>query len=186
MRFGPTKHFSVKGCYFALIFGGTTCLGNGEFLTTLAPKKCKIFAWLALHNSFSTNDRLARKGIIDSAACPFGSNAEESLENMLLSCPHASSIWSKFHIQNIHNMHSLQEAIMNSGLVPLQQRKNWATIFIALAWNICLKRNRKVFDNNTIPERTMEANCAESIKLWAHRCLKSARREAITNWANGT
>jgi hypothetical protein len=92
MRFGPIKHFSVKGCYFALNFGGTTCLGKEEIWTSLAPKKCKIFAWLALHNRLSTKVRLARKGIIDSAACPIGCNDEESLEHMLFSCPHASSI----------------------------------------------------------------------------------------------
>jgi hypothetical protein len=100
MRFGPTKQFSVKGCYFALNFGGTTCLGNNEIWSSLTPKKCKIFAWLALHNRLSTKDRLVRKGLIDSTVCPFGCNSEESLDHMLFHCPYASTIWGKFHIQN--------------------------------------------------------------------------------------
>jgi hypothetical protein len=62
IKFGAGKHFSVKGCYYyALDFGGTTCLGNDEIWTSLAPKKCKMFAWLALHNCLSTKERLARK-----------------------------------------------------------------------------------------------------------------------------
>jgi hypothetical protein len=184
MRFGPTKHFSVKGCYFALNVGETTYLGNNEIWSSLAPKKCKIFAWLALHNRLSTKDRLARKGLIDSAVCPFGCNSEESLHHMLFHCPHASTIWGKFHIQNTQDSHNLQGVITNLGLVPLQQRKEWATIFIAVAWNIWLARNRKVFDNSTIPIRALEVNCLESVKLWAHKCRKTARREGIKNWAD--
>jgi hypothetical protein len=36
LRFGPTKQFSVKGCSFALYFGGMTCLGNSSSLEYLA------------------------------------------------------------------------------------------------------------------------------------------------------
>jgi hypothetical protein len=33
MRFGPTKHFSVKSCYQAMNWGGVICLGNSEIST---------------------------------------------------------------------------------------------------------------------------------------------------------
>jgi hypothetical protein len=63
MRFGPDKNFSVKSCYYALNFGGTLCAGNQEIWNSFAPKKCKIFAWLALHNRLNTKERLAKRGI---------------------------------------------------------------------------------------------------------------------------
>jgi hypothetical protein len=50
MRFGPDKIFLVKSCYYAFNFGGISCVGNQEICNSFAPKKCKIFAWLALHN----------------------------------------------------------------------------------------------------------------------------------------
>jgi hypothetical protein len=139
----------------------------------LALKKCKIFAWLALHNRLSTKERLARKGVVNSATCPYGCNTDESLDHMLFHCPHSSYIWRKFHIQNVHELQSLQGTITNTGLVPPQQRKEWTTLFIAIVWNIWLARNPRVFDNETIPTRTIEANCIDSIKLWVHHCKKS-------------
>jgi hypothetical protein len=54
---------------------------------------------------------------------------------------------------------------------------------IAIAWNIWLARNRKVFDNVVIPARRLEENCIETIKLWANRCRNQVRWEAITEWA---
>jgi hypothetical protein len=133
------------------------------------------------------------------------SHTEESLEHMLFHCPYSSSIWRKFHIQTVHELQNLQGAITNTGLVPPPQRKEWTlfiaiawniwlarnrrvfdkewTLFIAIAWNIWLARNRRVFDNATIPTRTIEANCIDSIRLWVHRCKKTDRREAIREWA---
>jgi hypothetical protein len=46
-RFGPSKKFSVKGCYYTLNYGGVLRQGNLEIWNSWAPKKCKIFAWLA-------------------------------------------------------------------------------------------------------------------------------------------
>jgi hypothetical protein len=42
MRFGPTKNFSVKGCYHAINFGGTSALGNTEIWNSLAPKNARF------------------------------------------------------------------------------------------------------------------------------------------------
>jgi hypothetical protein len=60
MRFGPHKNFSVKACYFGMNYGGVAFLGNKEIWNSFAPKKYKLFAWLALHNRV-TRERLTRK-----------------------------------------------------------------------------------------------------------------------------
>jgi hypothetical protein len=97
MRFGPNKHFSVKAFYhYAMNFGGVTCLGNSEISTSLAPKKYKMFSWLALHNRLNTRHRLTRRGIISGASCPFGCQEVKILPHLLFSCPHTSFIWQKF------------------------------------------------------------------------------------------
>jgi hypothetical protein len=57
MRFGAHKNFSVKACYYTMNYGGVTVLGNTEIWNSLAPKKCKIFAWLTLHNRVNTRER---------------------------------------------------------------------------------------------------------------------------------
>jgi hypothetical protein len=68
MHFGPDKNFLVKSCYYTLSFGGVSCAGNQEIWSSLAPKKCKNFAWLA--------------------RCPFGCQTEEGLTHLLSLCPH--------------------------------------------------------------------------------------------------
>jgi hypothetical protein len=129
MRFGPDKKFSIKNCYYALNFGGVSCTSNTEIWHSFAPKKCKIFAWLALHNRLSM------------------------------------SIWGKFGVHNIHGLGSVQDSIINPRLVQPARRKDWATIFIAIAWNIWLVW--KVFDNVNMPANSIEKNCWDTISLWA-------------------
>jgi hypothetical protein len=98
MRFGPYKSFSVKACYFAMNYGGVTVLGNIEIWNSLAPKKCKIFAWLALHNRINTKEWMTRKGITSDSACPFGCQTDENLTHLLFACPHSYIIWQRFLI----------------------------------------------------------------------------------------
>jgi hypothetical protein len=86
-------------------------------------------------------------------------------------------IWQKFLI------HVLTQIVTSPGAAPPIYRKEWATIFIAVAWNIWLARNRKVFDNYNISSSWLESNCWETLIIWAHRCKQLNRQEEIKNWA---
>jgi hypothetical protein len=96
MRFGPHKKNSVKACYYAMNFGGVTVLSNSDIWNSLAPKKCKNYAWLALHDRLNTRERLARRGIISESVCPFGCNFDKNLSHLLFACSHTNMIWQKF------------------------------------------------------------------------------------------
>jgi hypothetical protein len=98
MCFGPYKNFSVKACHYAMNFGGVTIPGNTDIWKSLAPKKCKIFTWLALYDRLNTRERLARRGVLAEPTCPFGCQCDESLSHLLFLCPHANIIWQKFVI----------------------------------------------------------------------------------------
>jgi hypothetical protein len=56
MRFGPHKKILVKACYYVMNFRGATVLGNTDIWNSLTPKKCKMFAWLALHDRLNTRE----------------------------------------------------------------------------------------------------------------------------------
>jgi hypothetical protein len=98
---------------------------------------------------------------------PIGCQLDEDLTHLLFLCPHTSFLWRKFKIQNMQGLRSVQDSITNPRLVQPAQRVEWAAIFIAIAWNIWLTRNRKAFDNVVMPARTMGANCWYTISLWA-------------------
>jgi hypothetical protein len=185
MRFGPHKKFSVKACYYAMNFGGVSVLGNTDIWNSWAPNNCKFFTWLALHNRINTRERLYRKRIISYSTCPFGCQSDETLTHLLFSFPHSYMIWQKFLIP-VHlgqSFRSVQDNITRPGAAPPIYHKEWTTIFIAVAWNIWLARNRKVFDNCYISPSRLEGNCWDTLALWAHRCKQLNRREAIRSWA---
>jgi hypothetical protein len=126
-------------------YGGSACFGNNEIWKSLAPKKCKIFAWLAPHNRLSTRDRSAKRGVISDARCPFGCQTDEVPTHLLFNCSHTSFIWNKFQIQGAQDIHMVQDTVTNPRHMQPVQRKDWTTIFIAIDWNIQLTRNGKVF-----------------------------------------
>jgi hypothetical protein len=55
---------------------------------SFALKKCKIFAWLTLHNRLNMKERLLRRGVVTGSTCPFGCQADE--DHMFFLCPHTS------------------------------------------------------------------------------------------------
>ena len=57
-----------------------------------------------------------------------------------------------------------------------------ATILIAIAWNIWLARNIRVFDNVTTPCSAIKENVVQTLQLWKHRTRKEPRSLAIEAW----
>jgi hypothetical protein len=72
-------------------------------------------------------------------------------------------------------------SLHQSAVTPFHH-KEWVTIFIAIAWNIWLARNRKVFDNINTSSRRLEDCCWSSLALWAFHNKKLEGRQAIQNW----
>jgi hypothetical protein len=85
-------------------------------------------------------------------------------------------------VQNVQGFPALQDVITTPAVAPPAKRNEWATILIAIAWNVWLARKRMIFDNSIMPSRRLEINCWDTITLRANRCKKEPR-EAIMNWA---
>ena len=75
--------------------------------------------------------------------CPYGCNAEENVEHVLFTCPHASQVWTA--VGATLN----QWTNMATSLLTLEQNhthqpgSELAMEITAVAWNIWLARNRK-------------------------------------------
>ena len=126
---------------------------------------------------------MARKGLSDSATCPHGCQMDENLNHMLFNCSHISTVWTGFNIFFTNNATNVGEAIFSP---PVNARnigkKDWVSIFLAIAWNIWLARNKKSFDNVNITQERVIANARDSIILWTHRTTSIKRKDAICNW----
>jgi hypothetical protein len=71
---------------------GLRYYGIRIFGTLSLLKKCKIFAWLALHDKLNTRERLSRRGIVPELICPFGCTTDENLSHLLFICPHTNMV----------------------------------------------------------------------------------------------
>jgi hypothetical protein len=137
-----------KSLLFYAFFGGVNCPIANQIWTSLAPKKCKIFTWLAVRGRLKTRDFLVKKTIIENASCPYGYNEEENIEHMLFRCPHTTQIWSALGLTTTQtDMTALLSFDQNH---PHHQNSELSTTIIAVSWNIWLARNQRVFDSFTI------------------------------------
>jgi hypothetical protein len=57
-------------------------------------------------------------------------------------------------------------------------------VLIAIAWNIWLARNIKIFDNVIIPCSAIKENIVQTLHLWKHRTRKEPRSLAIEAWTH--
>ena len=112
----------------------------------------------------------------------YGCNDDENVEHMLFTCPHASQVWTAVGLT------LNQGTNMATSLLTLEQNhthqpgSELATAIIAVAWNIWLARNMKVFDNVTTSCSAIKNNSVQTLELWKHRTKKEARRIAIKAW----
>jgi hypothetical protein len=86
----------------------------------------------------------------------------------------------------------MQGVITNNTNMPTVQRKEWATILIANAWNIWLARNQKVFDGITLRgwrKTVRKQSCfgpTDATKYHDAKLLKTGQRVRLVNlfWNN--
>ena len=160
-----------------LTFGGVLCPIAQDIWSSLAPKKCKIFAWQAAKGRLKTRDILAKKIIIDNALCPYGCDEEENVEHMLFRCPYATQVWTAL-VFALNQQTNMAQALLAAEQIHLVQAGNEAaTILIVIAWNIWLARNRKVFDNVTTPCSAIKENVVQTLQLWKHRTRNNRLQE---------
>ena len=116
-----------------------------------------------------------KKNIIENALCPYGCNEVENVEHLLFKCPYATQEWTAvgFALNQQTNMAQVLLAADNNQLGQVDTEA--ATILIAIAWNIWLAKNRKVFDNVIIPCSTINDNVVQTLHLSKHRIRKETK-----------
>ena len=159
------------------------CLVNPLIWKSLAPKKCKIFLWLAVRDKVYTKQRMARKSLSDSPLCPHGCQEEETIIHLLFSCTHVNRVWLKMGLPNICSCSDIIQALLEPPSNVLQVKDtDWTSIFTAVCWSIWLARNRKSFDNKNTTQEWVASNACDLLRLWMNRTTNSKRREAIHEW----
>jgi hypothetical protein len=136
-------------------------MGNVEIWKFLTPKKCKIFAWLAL--GLNTRERLVNRSIIQEASCPFGCQTDEVLEHLFFLCPHTSSLWHNLPIFSMQGIHTIQAGYVNKSKsgAPVTQERVGNHLHSG-----CMHYMAGQKMNVSTPAGLMKGNCMEIIKLY--------------------
>ena len=126
-----------------------------------------------------------RKGLSDSALCPYGCQSEENIMHMLFSCMFITDVWKFLGIgrQRHYGPESLVQAILQPPPCARSLKKiDWVALLIAITWHIWLARNKKTFEDRRIPQRRVAENIIQDMKIWALRTKKRSRRASILEW----
>lgn len=139
--------------------------------------KIKTFLWLLQHNRLLTRHYLHSIGIATVANCSTCTAASETLNYIFLTCPNAQQYWHIIGIQGyINNL-----STMDSPKLWLHTLIYWKALhlphkltprtFIPLSlWNICLTRNRNLYDKTylkTSPNFVLH----QAIEFCVHGCI---------------
>lgn len=143
-----------------------------------APNKCRIFLWLANKDRLFTNARRFRRGITDSAACPFCTHCE-TIDHLLFGCRQLAPLWGELdslcHNTPVGIAHAWDGDYNN---------KTRSTVLLAVLWNIWKRRNAKVFQNLHLQIDTVASSAADDLRLWSHRCKNAQRQTTLRNWGS--
>lgn len=118
-----------------------------------------------LHNSDA--------GCVCCQQCPI-----ESSLHLLFLCPYAVAIW--FHVANLMSnpifkiASSIDHEIFRSSWTMVRGRgmkkREWATSFLCVAWNIWKNRNAIIFREQGVDAKALAYRCLGEMRLWLQYC----------------
>ncbi|XP_039130839.1 uncharacterized protein LOC120267212 [Dioscorea cayenensis subsp. rotundata] len=163
--------FSVKSFYNFLNDGGLRCDVSGFFLENSCPSKINIFNWLACKNKILTLENLEfrRCNKLPTATCVMCHSAIESVDHLFIHCSFAREVWMYFvNILNLPKPPSSFSLIwvLWRGTVRPSSRIYVDLVVKALAWNIWLARNDRIFNNKIASARCLIMNIDRMLLSW--------------------
>jgi hypothetical protein len=119
------------------------------------PNTAKNFLWRACHNLLPTKDNLLRRKVVDDPRCPICEREPETGLHALWGCPAASDVWG---CSSVVFQKCSYEGMDFLGLAELilfkYGKENWS-LFIQLARQIWMRRNKWVHDGIFIDPNTL-------------------------------
>jgi len=161
----------------------------------LVPPKVEFFMWLTLLGKLNTRQRLCDKGTLpkNQSACTFCTLRPESINHVLLTCPHSQKIWKSI-AEEMGQLLTLSgsfkqhyERWMTTSWRNGLSKKVWASTFFAVAWSIWLTRNEIIFQHKVFYHealcQSIKRRVAFWTKAWKDR-LPCTEEEFARNFAN--
>ncbi|GLT28862.1 hypothetical protein SLA2020_037660 [Shorea laevis] len=186
MEEGPRGKYPVSSAYNLL---NTTPIPDlpGDYIliwNRRVPLKVAAFAWKVMQNRIPTKDNLQKQGVLGSEedqSCVLCGKKAESVNHLLFSCPIAWKVWSSCYqwwgINVAPQEKGWNHLIQHAGLFNNKFAKEaWKVIWFAVAWNMWLWRNQKIFKAKLEPQDKM----IEVIKFQTFQWIKAKQWPEIS------
>ena len=174
-RLTSNGKFSVSSAYHAQLLGHIPSVIFPQVWRTKATPKCRLHAWLFMHNKALTADNLAKRGWPHDPICKLCHIQPETAVHIAATCSYSRQVW-----QDVLGKLSLPSGLAPdpscrylqdwwqhcSRSVPANIADTWHSLAL-LSWRILWKeRNNRVFNNKAISAHTIADNIVTELNHW--------------------
>jgi hypothetical protein len=151
-KWTSNQQYSSSSAYRAFFYDQCSILGAKEISKAVAPPHCKFFIWLAIMDRCWTSARLQRHQLQNSGPCALCSQAEESIDHLVISlCVQQGSLaWcvshGGYHLTPMGAQSIVDWWLPTRKRVHKSNRKGFDTQFAVVVWSLWLERNARVFN----------------------------------------
>jgi hypothetical protein len=145
--------YSAGSAYKAQFLGSHPSFMANKIWAAHAEPKCKLFAWLALHEKLLTADMLAIRGWTHDPTCPLCRRAPETAVHLCKDCPFTAAIWNMAKGWDNDDSPDSRTSFtsisewwddMIAGK-PREEKRRISGCFLYVLWNAWKERNRRIF-----------------------------------------
>lgn len=131
-RWTSNGKYTVKSAYEVQFRGATVYFPAKEIWTARTEPKCRLFAWLALHNKVLTAENMIRKNWPCNPTCSLCYCLEETTVHLLTQCNYTEAAWNMVAAR--HLLPSYDQLLLD------RTPKGWVNYLLATGSSVEKKR----------------------------------------------
>jgi hypothetical protein len=170
-RWTADGEYTTKSAYHIQFEGTFNRLKIMPIWKAKAEPKCKFFTWTLLHKKILTANNLMKRHWPNDTICKLCGNDPETPTHLCKDCTFTKQVWSV--IKSWFGLSILDTISINGSLhgywhkcrrkVDRTHRKAFNGLMIHFWWNIWKERNRRTFQNKSLPAREVAFLCKEEV-----------------------
>jgi hypothetical protein len=151
-RWTASGLYSSASAYRMLLQVQCCILGAKEAWESMAPGKCRFFAWQVLHMKIWTSERLLRHGLPNSSPCILCNQESEMVNHLLLACVYSREVWFKVlrrcgwqGLPPSMDDCLIEWCLQSRKVIQKSRHRAFGSLFILVCWCLWCQCNERVF-----------------------------------------